>query len=111
MTPSEKRASLILQVRAGQITAQEAARQLGISRQAYYKWENRALKAMLQSLEDQPKGRPPSETDPLKDKLQSRVSELERKVRLYEEREQIRALLKEMESRDDRDSSTQKNSK
>ncbi len=110
MTPSEHRASLILQVRSGQITALEAARQLGISRQAYYKWENRALKAMLHSLEDQPKGRPPSETDPVKDKLQSRVDELERKVRLYEEREQIRALLQEMESREDRDSSTKKNS-
>src|SRR5437660_120874 len=54
MTPSQKRASLILQVRAGQITAQEAAQQLGISRQAYYKWEKRALAALLQSLEDQP---------------------------------------------------------
>ena len=111
MTPSERRASLILQVRAGQMTAQEAARQLGISRQAYYKWERRALRALLQSLEDQPKGRPPSETDPDKEQLQSRVKELERRVRLYEERDQIRTLLKEMEeSRSDRDSSTKKNS-
>jgi transposase-like protein len=110
MTPSELRANLILQVRAGQITAQEAARQLGISRQAYYKWERRALRALLHSLEDQPRGRPPSETDPQKDQLQSRVNELERKVRLYEERDQIRTLLKQMESRDNRDS-TKKNSK
>jgi transposase-like protein len=108
MTPSEHRASLILQVRAGQITAQAAARQLGISRQAYYHWENRALKAMLQSLEDRPKGRPPSETDPEKEQLQSRVNELERKVRLHEERDQIRALLKQMESRDSRDSTKKK---
>jgi transposase-like protein len=111
MTASELRASLILQVRTGQMTAQEAARQLGISRQAYYKWESRALRALLQSLEDQPKGRPPSETDPEKDQLQSRVKELEKKVRLYEERDQIRTLLKQMESRSDRDSSTKKNSK
>lgn len=112
MTPPQLRASLILQVRAGQITAREAARQLGISRQAYYQWERRALLALLQSLEDQPKGRPPSETDPEKEQLQSRVKELEKKVRLYEERDQIRTLLKEMEeSRSDRDSSTKKNSK
>lgn len=110
MTPSELRASLILQVRAGQITAQEAARQLGVSRQAYYKWERRALRALLHSLEDQPKGRPPSEQDSEKEHLQSRVNELERKVRLYEERDQIRTLLKQMESRDHRDS-TKKNSK
>jgi transposase len=110
MTPSERRASLILQVRAGQITAQEAARQLGISRQAYYKWESRALRALLQSLEDQPKGRPPSERDPQKEQLQKRVNELEQKVRLHEERDQIRKLLKQMESRSNRDS-TKKNSK
>jgi transposase len=110
MTPSQRRASLILQVRAGQITAQEAARQLGISRQAYYKWESRALRALLQSLEDQPKGRPPSDKDPEKEQLQSRVQELERQVRLHEERDQIRTLLKQMESRSSRDS-TKKNSR
>lgn len=110
MTPPEQRASLILQVRAGQMTAQEAARQLGISRQAYYKWERRALRALLQSLENLPRGRPASETDPEKDQLQSRVKELQRRVALYEERDQIRALLKQMESRSDRDS-TKKNSK
>ncbi len=111
MTPSQKRASLILQVRAGQITAQEAAQQLGISRQAYYKWEKRALAALLQSLEDQPKGRPPTATDPEKEQLQSRVQELEKKLRLYEEREELRTLIKQMEESDATDSSTKKNSK
>lgn len=108
MSPSHLRASLIMQVRSGQITAQEAALQLGISRQAYYKWEKRALKALLNALEDQPAGRPKGTTDPEKDQLKDRVEELERKVRLYEEREKLRALLKEMESRSDRDS-TKKN--
>ena len=108
MSPSHLRASLIMQVRSGQITAQEAAQQLGISRQAFYKWEKRALKALLNALEDQPAGRPKGTTDPEKDQLQDRVEELERKVRLYEEREKLRALLKEMESRPDRDS-TKKN--
>ena len=110
MTPSQLRASLILQVRAGQITAQQAAQQLGISRQAFYKWEKRALKALLNALQDQPPGRPKGTTDPEKDQLKDRVEELERQVRLYEQREQLRKLLKEMESRSDRDS-TKKNSK
>ena len=111
MTASQKRASLILQVRAGQITAQEAAQQLGISRQAYYKWEQRALRALLQALEDQPKGRPPAPTDPEKERLQSRVEELEKKVRLYEQREQLRQLIRQMEEPDETGSSTKKNSK
>jgi transposase len=111
MSPSQQRASLILQVRAGQLTAQEAARQLGISRQAYYKWERRALKALLASLEDQPKGRPPTATDPDKTQLQTRVQELEKKVRLYEEREELRALIRKMEEPGEPGSSTKKNSK
>jgi transposase-like protein len=108
MSPPELRASLILQVRAGQITAQEAARQLGISRQAYYKWERRALRALLQSLADQPRGRPPSETDPEKEQLQNRVQALEKQVRLHEERDQIRILLKQMEESGPSGSSTKK---
>jgi transposase len=110
MTPSQQRASLILQVRTGQLTAQQAAQQLGISRQAFYKWEKRALKALLNALQDQPPGRPKATSDPEKDQLKTRVEELERQVRLYEQRDQLRSLLKEMESRDDRDS-TKKNSK
>ena len=110
MTPSEQRASLILQVRTGQITAQEAARQLGISRQAFYKWEKRGLEALLNALQDQPPGRPKGTTDPEKDQLKSRVEQLERQVRLYEQRDNLRTLLKQMESRSERDS-TKKNSK
>ena len=110
MSPSQLRASLILQVRSGQITAQAAAQQLGISRQAYYKWEQRALQALLNALQDQPPGRPKGITDPEKDQLKTRVEELERQVRLYEQRDQLRALLKEMaEPRADRGSATKKN--
>jgi transposase-like protein len=110
MTPAQQRASLILQVRSGQLTAQEAARQLGTSRQAFYKWERRGLKALLHALQDQPPGRPKGTTDPEKDQLRSRVEQLERQVRLYEQRDHLRQLLKAMESREDRDS-TKKNSK
>ncbi len=110
MTSSELRASLILQVRSGQITAEQAAQQLGISRQAFYKWERRALKALLNALEDRPAGRPKGTTDPEKDQLKNRVGQLERQVRLYEQRDELRKLLRQMEeSRSERDS-TKKNS-
>ena len=111
MTPSQLRASLIVQVRSGQITAQQAAQQLGISRQAFYKWEKRALKALLHALEDQPPGRPRGTTDPEKDQLKNRVGQLERQVRLYEQRDTLRTLLKQMEEPDPTGSSTKKNSK
>ena len=111
MTPSQQRASLIVQVRSGQITAQQAAQQLGISRQAFYKWEKRGLTGLLNALEDQPSGRPKGTTDPEKDQLKSRVEKLERQVRLYEQREQLQALLKQMEESASTGSSTKKNSK
>jgi len=111
MTPSQRRASLILQVRSGQIPAQQAAQQLGISRQAFYKWEKRALKALLSALQDQPPGRPKAPSDPEKDQLKTRVEELERQVRLYEQRDQLRALLKQMEEPAKTGSSIKKNSK
>jgi transposase-like protein len=111
MTSSELRASLILQVRSGQLTAQQAAQQLGISRQAFYKWERRALKALLNALTDQPPGRPKGTADPEKDQLKTRVEQLERQVRLYEQREELRKLLKQMEEPEGSGSSTKKNSR
>ena len=111
MTPPELRASLIVQVRSGQITAQQAAQQLRISRQAFYKWEKRALKALLNALQDQPPGRPKGTADPEKEQLQSRVERLERQVRLYEQREELRKLLKQMEPPGGPGGSTKKNSK
>jgi transposase len=110
MTPSQLRASLILQVRTGQLTAQQAAQQLGISRQAFYKWEKRGLKALMQALQDQPPGRPKGTTDPEKDQLKARVGQLEKQVRLHEQRDQLRQLLKQMESPPPGDS-TKKNSR
>lgn len=93
MSRSEQRAALILQVRAGQLTVEQAARQLGISRQRYYQWEKRALEAMLTALEDQPKGRPKGASDPEKETLQQRVTELEEQVQLFQEREELRELI------------------
>jgi len=56
-------------------------------------------------------GASPAAKDLQKEQLQSRVQELEKKVRLYEEREELRALIKQMEEPDDAGSSTKKNSK
>jgi transposase-like protein len=93
MSRSQQRAALILQVRSGQLTAEQAARQLGVSRQTYYKWEQRALQALLTALEDQPTGRPKGESDPEKEALQTRVEQLEEQVQLFQERETLRQMV------------------
>ena len=77
---ARQRAELIFKVRSGQMTATEAAQALGISRQQYYQWEQRALQALLSALEDQPTGRPKTPTDPEKEALQRRVQQLEQQV-------------------------------
>jgi transposase len=99
-------------VRAGQITALQAARQLGISRQRYYQWEKRALRALLSALEDQPKGRPRKVQDPEKHQLQVQVEQLQKQVHVFQQKEKLRQLIKAMEEpRSVRGFSTKKNSK
>lgn len=98
---ARQRAELIFQVRSGQMTATAAAQTLGISRQQYYQWEQRALQALLSALEDQPTGRPKTPTDPEKEKLQRRVQQLEQQVQAQEQREQLRQLLSQWEQRED----------
>ena len=97
---ARQRAAVILQVRSGQMTATAAAQTLGISRQAYYQWEQRALSALLSALEDQPTGRPKTPTDPEKAKLQRRVEQLEQEVQQHRQREQLRQLLQHWEQRE-----------
>jgi transposase len=96
-----QRAEVIFKVRSGQMTATAAAAELGISRQQYYQWEQRALTALLASLADQPTGRPRTPTDPEKEKLQSRVEQLEQQVQEYQQQEQLRQLLQRWAARDD----------
>ena len=95
------RAAVIFQVRSGQMTATAAAQALGISRQQYYQWEQRALQALLTSLEDQPTGRPKTPTDPEKEKLQARVQQLEQQVKQHEQKQALHQLLNQWAARDD----------
>jgi transposase len=81
---ARQRAQIILSVRSGEITATEGATRLGISRKTYYQWEHRGLEGMLQALEEQQPGRPPEETDTLKDALEKENQELKRKLALAE---------------------------
>jgi len=92
---ARQRAQLIMQVRSGVLSAQEAARQLGISRKTYYKWERRALAAMVEALGNREPGRPPLPTDPEKEALQRQTQELQAKLEVLEQTEQIRQRLEQ----------------
>jgi len=91
---ARQRAEMILKVRGGQITAQEAARALGISRKTYYKWEQRGLAAMLEGLCERNSGRPASRPDGERESLKKKVGQLEMELKEQGQRQQIRNLLK-----------------
>ena len=97
---AHQRALLILQVQAGQITATEAARQLGLSRKSYYQWEQRGLAALLQSQEQQPPGRPPKETDPEKEQLRRQVTQLQAQVTELEQIMELRRTVQQLQASD-----------
>ena len=90
---ARERAAVILEVRSGKLTATEGAERLGISRKTYYDWEDRALQAMAEALENQAPGRPPAPLDPEKEELQGKVNELEKKLYLAEKTIEVKDLL------------------
>ena len=90
-----QRANLILQVQAGQITASEAARQLGMSRKTYYQWEKRALEGLLQGLEPSNPGRPSTQPSHEVQQLRRKVEELEAKLEKTEKVARLRELIAE----------------
>ena len=90
---ARERASVILRVRSGALTAKEGAKLLGVSRKTYYEWEEKSLKAIALALEDRPAGRPPAPVDEEKETLRERIRELEKKLDLAEKTIEVKELL------------------
>ena len=90
---ARERASIILQVRSGALSATEGAERLGVSRKTYYEWEDRALQAMALALENHSPGRPPVPLDAEKEELQSKVRDLEKRLYLAEKTIEVKDLL------------------
>jgi len=90
---ARKRAAVIFSVRSGRITAEEGAKQLGVSRKTYYEWERRALEAMTDALENGASGRPRTPIDTEKDRLQEEIAELQNKLFVAEKTVEVRDML------------------
>jgi hypothetical protein len=90
---ARQRASVVFKVRSGQITAEEGACLLGVSRKTYYEWEGRALQAMTAAMEDKPAGRPLLPRDEEKQRLQEQVSDLQKKLFIAEKTVEVRDML------------------
>lgn len=87
-----------MKVRCGMMTATDAARELGISRKTYYKWEQRGLAAMLDSLQEKASGRPEAPEEKQREaELQKQIEALERNNRELQQKMVLKDLLREME--------------
>jgi transcription initiation factor TFIID subunit TAF12 len=94
---ARRRAALLVQVQCSQITATEAAAQLGIARKSYYQWERRALAALLAAMRERPQGRRTTPRDPQKEQLQRQVQQLQEQVRELEREVALCHQLKELD--------------
>jgi len=99
---ARKRMAVILQVEAGQMTATAGAQMLGISRQAFYEWQERAREAMISSLVDRPVGRPAEARDEEKERLEKELKEtkleLEEAIMALDIKRTLEELRKDQES-------------
>ena len=93
---ARKKAEVILRVRAGLMSVTEAAKQLGISRKTYYKWEQRGLEAMMEGLCERSSGRPPGESDGKEKRMKRRILELERELDKRRKAEELHERVKQL---------------
>jgi transposase len=102
------RAQLIMKVRCGLMTAAEAARQLGVSRKTYYKWEQRGLSALLDGLSDQPPGRPEKADAPAQARFEKQMADLRREKELLEQKLILKDLAFDLRIRSENDRTKKK---
>jgi transposase len=93
---ARKRAEVIMKVRCGLINASQAAKQLGISRKTYYKWEQRGLAALLNGLEDQVPGRPARPVDHQRQALERQLELAHRDIVLLQHKMALKDVLTDL---------------
>jgi transposase len=80
-----RRLEQILAVMRGEKSAAQAAEALGVSRETFYEWNNRALSGLRESLVDRHAGRPLTPPESLeKTQLKQEISKLKEQVKLLE---------------------------
>ena len=105
---ARERAELIMKVRCGLMNASQAADQLGISRKTYYKWEQRALSAMLDGLTNQPPGRPSQPVDTRKQGLEKQLAQALRDNELLKHKMELKDVLTDLKLKPGMDRSKKK---
>jgi len=90
------RAEMIMKVRCGMLTARQAAERLGVSRKTFYKWEQRGLSALLDSVTDQPPGRPAHPPDNHRQWLEKQLQDANRQIDLLNRKMALKDVLMDL---------------
>ena len=90
------RAEVIMKVRCGLLTSQQAAEHLGVSRKTYYKWEERGLAGLLSSLADQTSGRPCRPVDSEKQALERQLEQAHRECAILQHKMALKDVLSDL---------------
>ena len=93
---------LIMRVQVGQLTASEAARQMGVSRKTFYQRAQRGLEGMVAALAPRPAGRPGEARDTEKEALLAKIAQLQREKLELQQLLRVRELLQEVRVEDDK---------
>jgi transposase len=90
------RAEMIMKVRCGLLTARQAADRMGVSRKTFYKWEQRGLNALLDSVTDQPPGRPSLPSDDHRQWLEKQLQDANREIDLLNHKMALKDVLMDL---------------
>ena len=93
---AQERQRVILEHLRGQLSATQAALELGMSRKTFYEWLQRAMVGMLSALQDRPTGRPAQSMDPEKKQLLEELETLEKERLVLENRLRIQEAIRQM---------------
>ena len=93
---------LIMRVQTDQLTASEAARQLGVSRKTFYQRAQRGLEGMAAALAPRLAGRPGKARDTEKETLLTQMEQLQREKLELQRLLRVRELLQKARDEDGR---------
>ena len=91
------------------MTATEAAKELGISRKTYYKWEQRGLAALMDGLEDQTAGRPETDREIFREaEFEKQLSKLKQDNELLQKKMELKDIAHQMKLNEEKDKAKKK---
>lgn len=106
MSVEQEEILLIMRVQTDQLTASEAARQMGVSRKTFYQRAQRGLEGMAAALAPRSAGRPGKVRDTEKEALLAQMAQLQREKLELQRILRVRELLQK--ARVENDQGTEK---